>query len=172
MYLPRLKNQIAKLDNDSIWDLYAYLNYLLKENGLVRTKNIVGERGEFLAIEIYNKTPNLPNLQAAPEGTKNVDALSRMGDRYSIKTISYPNKTTGVFHGYGSPDEPIDKQLFEYLIIVIIDNYLPRLIVELTWNQFYKYKKWHSVMRAYNISLTKLLIDEAKIIYEYKQKSK
>lgn len=53
----------------------------IKKRGLVRTNNITGERGEFLVIETYNKTSNISNLQAAPEGTQNVDALSRKGER-------------------------------------------------------------------------------------------
>jgi len=40
---------------------------------------------------------NETKLQAAPQGTKNVDAISRKGERYSIKTgtwktIEYPFK--------------------------------------------------------------------------------
>ena len=46
-------------------------------------------------VRYYNSTPNLPNLQAAPVGTENIDAISRAGKRYSIKTVT--GKTTGVF---------------------------------------------------------------------------
>lgn len=38
----------------------------LKKRNLIRTKNIVGELGEYLAIKYYNKTPGLPKLQATP----------------------------------------------------------------------------------------------------------
>src|SRR3990167_1885617 len=89
------------LPDEEIWTLYAYLGLKLKERKLVITRNIVGERGEFLAIKIYNETPGLAKLQAAPEETQNVDALSRKGERYSIKTISDPGSLTGVFYGCG-----------------------------------------------------------------------
>ena len=63
-------DEIAKaidtLPDEEIWTLYAYLGLKLKERKLVRTRNIVGERGEFLAIKIYNETPSLAKLQAAP----------------------------------------------------------------------------------------------------------
>jgi len=95
--MEKIKSFLKELSDKDTWNAYALIIAELQKRKLIRTKNIVGERGEFLAIEFYNKTPGLPNLQAAPEGTQNVDALSRKGDRYSIKTISEPAKTTGVF---------------------------------------------------------------------------
>ena len=162
MDLPYLKEEIEKIDNNDVWSLYAFLIFLLKKRGLIRTKNIVGERGEFLTIEIYNKTPKLPNLQAAPEGTQNVDALSRKGDRYSIKTITLPGKTTGVFYGISS----IEEKKFEYVVIVVIDeNYNLVKMIELSWEQFFECKKWHKRMTAWNLSITKKLLNTAKIIF-------
>jgi hypothetical protein len=158
---------IESASDEEIWGIFATASRALKSRGLVRTKNIVGERGEFLAIKIFNSTPGLPNLQAAPEGTQNVDALSRKGDRYSIKTISQPGKTTGVFYGCGdnegtaSPDKK-----FEFVIIVLISNdFQLKSMCELTWEQFLKFRRWHTTMRAWNLSLTKALINEARIIY-------
>jgi len=60
----------------------------------------------------FNDTPGLPNLQIAPPGTKNVDSLSRDGDRYSIKTVLNAKKTGTV---YPDRDQP-EKQLFEFLL--------------------------------------------------------
>lgn len=97
-----------------------------------------------------------------------MDAISRKGERYSIKTISEPGVTTGVFYGIGEKDnkEIIEKK-FEYVIVVqIFRDYRPKRILELTWDQFLKYKKWHSTMRAWNISVTRDLIGEAKIIVD------
>jgi hypothetical protein len=164
--LEKLLKAIDSLPDEDIWTLYAYVGLKLKEKGLVRTRNIVGERGEFLAIKTYNDTPSLAKLQAAPEGTQNVDALSRKGERYSIKTISEPGNLTGVFYGLGDKDtEAVDKK-FEYVIIVQIDKYFhPKRILELTWDQFLKFKRWHKTMRAWNISLTKDVVAEAKVIY-------
>lgn len=163
------KINLEELNNEELWLGYADIQQELKKRNLVRTNNIVGERGEFLAIETYNSISGLPNLQAAPEGTQNVDALSRKGERYSIKTISEPGNTTGVFYGLGEKDDGIvpDKK-FEYVIIVqIFKDYKPKRILELNWAQFLKFKRWHSTMRAWNLSVTKLLLSEAKVIMDY-----
>ena len=39
----------------------------LKRRDIIRTKNIVGELGEYYAVKIFNETANLPKLQLAPE---------------------------------------------------------------------------------------------------------
>ncbi|MDD5431221.1 MAG: hypothetical protein PHP03_03305 [Candidatus Pacebacteria bacterium] len=161
----KVTNSISELPDEDIWTLYAYLGLKLKERNLVRTRNIVGERGEFLAIKAYNDKSGLVKLQAAPEGTQNVDALSRKGERYSIKTISEPGNLTGVFYGCGDQNENDPAKKFEYVIIVLIDKYYkPKKILELTWEQFIKYRHWHKTMRAWNLSITQELIREAKII--------
>ena len=171
MDFTEIKKEIEKLSDGNIWSLYAYLALQLKERGLVRTRNIVGERGEFLAIETYNKISGLPKLQAAPEGTQNVDALSRKGERYSIKTISLPGVTTGVFYGLSESGIPEKERKFEYVIIVVIDKHYDLVkMLELSWDQFLKYKRWHKTMRAWNISLTKQLCNEAKLVASNQQK--
>jgi hypothetical protein len=162
----KLIDFIDTLSDDELWLLYGETIKKLKERSLIRTRNIVGERGEFLVIKLYNETKGMPNLQAAPEGTQNVDALSRKGERYSIKTVSEPNTTTGVFYGCGDKKdgESIEKK-FEYVIIVqIAKDFTLKKIIELTWDQFIKYRRWHSTMRAWNLSLTKEVLSAAKVI--------
>lgn len=169
----KLLESIGLLPDEEIWTLYAYVGLKLKERGLIRTRNVVGERGEFLAIKTYNETPGLAKLQAAPEGTQNVDALSRKGERYSVKTISEPGSLTGVFYGLGDKEEANPDKKFEYVIIVLIDKYFrPKKIVEVTWNQFLKFKRWHKTMRAWNLNITRELLAEAKIIYQSKANEK
>lgn len=161
-----LTDSIDSLSDEETWTLYAYISLKLKERGLVRTRNIVGERGEFLAIKTYNETPGLAKLQAAPEGTQNVDAISRKGERYSIKTISEPGRLTGVFYGIGDQDETNPEKKFEYVIVIQIDRHFrPKIMLELTWKQFLKYKRWHKTMRAWNLSLTHEVVAAGKIIY-------
>lgn len=158
------------ISDEELWLLHADSQIELKKRGLIRTRNIVGERGEFLAIKIYSETPGLPNLQAAPEGTQNVDALSRKGERYSIKSMTEPGTTTGVFYGTGEKgDEVVPEKKFEYVIIVqLFKDYRPRRVIELTWEQFLKHRRWHSTMRAWNLSVTRPLLEEAKIIFDGK----
>ena len=168
--LNEIIKKINSLKDDDIWRLYGYVGTELRTRKLIRTRNIVGERGEFLAIKSYNTIAGLPNLQAAPEGTQNVDALSRKGERYSIKTITAPGSTTGVFYGLGNlGDQDLPEQKFEFVVLVVIDkNYNLKKIFELSWKQFLKYRKWHKTMRAWNLSITKALSAEAKIIISEK----
>lgn len=155
---------LGDLNDEELWIGFADIQIELKKRNLIRTNNIIGERGEFLAIKTYNSIKGLPNLQAAPEGTQNVDALSRKGERYSIKTITEPGNLTGVFYGI---DEKNSDRKFEYVIIVqIFKDLTPKKIIELTWEQFIKFKKWHSTMKAWNLTVTKSLLNEARIILD------
>ena len=87
--------EINELKNVELINLYSDIINTLKERGVIRTKNLIGDIGEYLAIEHFNKTSDKSNLQFAPAGTKNIDAISRNGDRYSIKSTS--RNLTGVF---------------------------------------------------------------------------
>jgi len=147
-------------------DLYSQIIKMLKERGIIRSKNIIGDLGEYLAIEHYCNTPNLPKLQQAPTNTQNVDALSTKGERYSIKASS--SRLTGVFYGLNPPDSTGPEiQKFEFVIVVVFDDDFKLLkILELDWDMFLKFKKWHKTMRAWNLSITKELIESAKIVYD------
>jgi hypothetical protein len=109
----------------------------------------VGSLGEKLAIDYFNSTRGHPTLIAAPAGTKNVDALSRDGERYSIKTLLKARKTGTV---YPDPDNP-DRQLFEWLLVVHLrpDHGL-KSIHRFSWEQFVSLRKWDKRMRAWYIS--------------------
>lgn len=152
--------EISKLDNNSLINLYSNCIKELKQRKIIRTKNITGELGEYIAVEFYKNNPNLPNLDFAPPSTENIDAISRKGERYSIKTITN-NGSTGVFYGLPPIDSnEMPRQKFEYVIIVKLnDNFELENILELTWNQFIENKKWHSRMKAWNLLYTKKLID-------------
>jgi hypothetical protein len=139
----------------------------LKDRGALRTKNIVGELGEYFAIDHYNSNPKLPSLSIAPITVKNIDALSRNGEIYSIKTVSSRKGTTGSFWDPKSIEN--NEKKFDYLLLVILDNsYSLDMILELTWNDFFKFKKFNKRMNNYNISITKILIENVKIVYERK----
>ncbi len=161
-------SDLKKLSDEALMQLISPSSNVIKElknRKIIRTKNIVGEIGEYYAIKFYNKLKNLPNLTLAPPGVKNVDALSRDGEIYSIKCISSLNGTTGSFWDPESIEK--NNQKFHFLIIVILDeNYGVEKILELTWEDFMKYKKYNKRMNNYNITVTKTLINQVKIIYE------
>lgn len=122
----------------------------------------VGEVGELLAIQHFTNTPGLPKLQAAPRGTKNVDANSRHGERYSIKTICKAKKTGTI---YPDSTEP-DKQLFEYLLIVRLNEaWLLMTIYQFTWSEFLQVRSWDARMNAWYVGCSASTLRKAKIIF-------
>lgn len=153
------------METKDIIRLYSQTIKELKNREIIRTKNVIGEIGEYLSIQYYNDTPGLPNLQPAPIGTENIDAISRKGDRYSIKSTS--TSITGVFYGLEPKDsDNIDQKKFEYVIICKFDeDYELEEILEMDWDSFIESKKWHSRMAAWNIRLSNEVRQKCKIIY-------
>ena len=158
--------KLEDLNTTELIQAYSGIIKQLKKRGVIRTKNLLGDLGEYLAIEHFNKTAGMSNLQAAPAGTQNIDAISRNGDRYSIKATT--GNLTGVFYGLEPKNSEIsDKQKFEFVLIVKFDNdYQLEKIIQLDWGLFLKYKRWHKTMNAWNLSITKALTEEAEILYE------
>ena len=157
---------LEEKSNEEVIRLYSAVIKELKRREIIRTNNVVGELGEYLAINYYNKTPGLPNLSWAPVGTENIDAISRKGERYSIKSTS--GNTTGVFYGLEPKGSPVpDEKRFEYVVICKLDDdYELEMILELDWDTFLDNKRWHSRMSAWNLTLTHKLQEQAKVIYK------
>ncbi len=88
---------LNELNTTELVQAYSEIIKQFKKRGVIRTKNLLGDLGEYLAIEHFNNTAGMSNLQAAPAGTQNIDAISRNGDRYSIKATT--GNLTGVFYG-------------------------------------------------------------------------
>ena len=155
---------LTKFEILQLLSLYGDILKELKKRGAIRGNNLVGDIGEYFAVDFYNKTKNLPKLQLAAESTKNFDAIGNNGKRYTIKCTT--NKTTGVFYGI-EKDSELKPALFEHVIVVVLNEYYkPELILELDWETFNKFKRWHSRMKAFNLTITNKLKAEAKIIYE------
>jgi hypothetical protein len=124
--------------------LKAAVDRELKGRGL---PSDLGSIGEALAVRFFNETPGLPNLQLAPRGTKNVDAISRSGERYSIKSLKDARKTGTI---YASADE--SHPLFEFMLIVLVsDRYELEQIYRLSWTQFVELRKWDKRMSAWYV---------------------
>ena len=150
---------ISNLQTEEIINLYPTILKELKERGVITTNNFIGEVGEYLAIETYNKQSNLPTLQKAFASTQNIDAISNKGERYSIKSAS--GTATGVFHSLSGTKD------FEYLVIVIFDkDYQLLKILEYSWDEFLKIRKLKKPENKYNVPLTKKTIDSGILIYE------
>jgi hypothetical protein len=160
--------EIEKLNDDSLWELFSLVEKHLRKRKLIRSRNIVGDRGEEIVVRTYNKIPNEPKLQRALEGTQNLDAISKKGERYAIKAISYPNTTTSAFYGLNDPgsSKPEAKR-FEYVVVVTLDDkFQPIEILEADWNTFLRFKKWHSTMKAWNLSVTKSFRQSCRVVFK------
>jgi hypothetical protein len=121
----------------------------------------VGLMGEKLVIDHFNNTPGLPGLLRAERGTKNVDANSRTGHRYTIKTLLNAQKTGAIYDEH----RDVKKPLFEYLLLVRLDEqYRLKSIHRLTWEQFVKVRKWDKRMTAWYLTPSAATLAEAETI--------
>ena len=153
--------KLEKLNDDELIDLYPKLLDQLKTRGIIRTKNIIGELGEFIVNREYKKNPKLPELQLNLKSTKNIDATSIKGERYAIKSTS--TNLTGVFHSLPIKDDKV--VYFEYLIIVIFNkDYSLSEIYELTWREFLRFRRMKLPEKKFNVSITNELKETARKI--------
>lgn len=151
--------EYQSLSDEELFKLHTQVLREARRRGLGFS---VGELGEKLIIELFRKRSDLPVLVAAPVGTRNVDALSRNGDRYSIKTLQRAKKSGTVY-----PDrEDPDKQLFEFLVVVRLDEdlELARAIL-LSWQQFCEVRKWDVTMKAWYVSATQSVLERGLQLY-------
>jgi hypothetical protein len=151
------ENLLSGLEDAGLIRLRAALDVEMKRRKIAIT---VGQMAEELAIQYFNSTPGCPNLIAAPPGTANVDALSRKGERYSIKGICNAKKTGTIY-----PDaDDREKQLFEYLLVVqMTPGWQLKAIYEFDWKTFCENRSWDKRMNAWYIGASSRTLAKAKI---------
>jgi len=155
-------SSVTRLDlftDDELVVLRANLDKEMRKRGIAFS---VGEVGEKLVINHFRSTIGLPKLQAAPQGTKNVDALSRGGDRYSIKTICNAKKTGTIY-----PDAAEkNKQLFEELLIVRLNgDWSLQAIHQFSWQQFLKVRSWDKRMNAWYVGCSAKNLSKSALVF-------
>jgi hypothetical protein len=154
---------IANMEDDKLFALRVQVDKELSKRGIPFNVGILGEK---LCISYFNSNPGLPNLLQAPTGAKNVDALSRDGDRYSIKTFKKAKKTGTIYPDDKNPD----KQLFEYLAVVHLNqDYELSAIYRYTWDEFLKVRAWDRRMNAWYVPLNTNKLKLAEMIFQEKQ---
>ena len=87
---------VTELSDADLLQMRSAVARELKRRGLAGN---VGQVAEAHAIAFYNSTPGRPNLQAAPPGTQNVDALSNLvsvGDNVSSASNSSLSSLSGL----------------------------------------------------------------------------
>jgi hypothetical protein len=156
---------IISLSDLSQWPDQALVGLRIQVDREILSRGLtlnVGELGERLVLAFFNRTRGLPKLIDAPKGAKNVDALSRDGDRYSIKTILKAKKTGTV---YPDSKEP-QKQLFEYLVFAqLTTDYQLGAIYRFSWRAFLKARAWDSRMNAWYIPFAKNKLALAELLF-------
>lgn len=137
--------RLERLQDAELLRLRAAIDVEAKRRGIAGD---VGSFAEKVAIEFFRNTPGRPNLTPAATGTKNVDALSQQGERYSIKCICMGRKTGTIY-----PDRSDrERQLFEHLLIVKLkENWELDAIYELDWKTFCEVRSWDSRMNAWYV---------------------
>ena len=155
-----MHRSLGKISDEGLLLLRASLRAEMRKRGIADSVGMVGEQ---LAIEHFRKTPGLPKLQMAPRGTKNVDALSRNGDRFSIKTVCEGSKTGTI---YPEPDDR-DKQLFEHVLIVkLAEDWSLQSIHQMAWADFVKVRSWDKRMNAWYVAFNKRALASSKEIFK------
>jgi hypothetical protein len=155
--------RLASMSDEDLLILCASLRAEMRKRQIADS---VGAVGEQLAIEHFRKTPGLPKLQLAPSNAKNVDALSREGDRYSIKARCSASKArkTGTIY---QPHQDKDKQLFEYILIVqLAADWSLESIHQLAWADFVKVRSWDKRMNAWYVATSGRTLGAATLIYK------
>jgi hypothetical protein len=144
--------------NDDLFSMRVRLEQEFKRRNI---KFSVGDIGETVVIDFFKRTPGLSKLSRAAIGTKNVDALSRDGERYSIKTVRDAKKTGTIY-----PDpENKDKQLFEYIIVAQLNEKYELIgLYRFSWKDFLEVRCWDRTMNAWYIPVTKKALSKAEVI--------
>ena len=153
-----LPETLESMSDENLTDLRANLEVEMRRRGLEFS---IGDIGESLILDHFNSTPGLPMLQLAPTGTKNIDAISRDGERYSIKTVKKAKKTGTIY-----PDrENQHKQLFEFLLIAKLDDELKLIALhEFSWDHFTNVRSWDKRMSAWYVPYTMKALGIARSI--------
>ena len=162
-----MTNLISNIEDHQLLSVRACLD---KEFACRKLSFSVGDLGEELVIKYFNATPGLPNLIRSPKGSKNVDALSRNGERVSIKTIQKGQKTGTIYPDIQDPD----KQLFEILLIVKLDLvYQLESVYTFSWAEFIQARAWDKRMNAWYIpfSFSKLSLGKQLLAVKSETKS-
>jgi hypothetical protein len=160
---PKTFQKLSAMKDDDLVLLRANLRTEMRKRGIADS---VGAVGEQLAIAHFRKTPGLPKLSPALINTKNVDANSNRGERYSIKThcVTSKAKKTGTVY----PDkQDRDKQLFEHLLIVrLTEDWSLESFHQLSWANFVKVRSWDNCMSAWYVGISARTLGVAKLIYQ------
>ena len=162
--LSDLSNDKSVSDQEVIL-AYGHVLEALRNRGIIRTKNVVGELGERYCEMIFNQSSSLPNLTLVATNEQDIDAIDEAKTTYSIKTVTFTSaKRTGSFH-LAEDHAPLDKRFDMLLVVIMNDTMTPRFIYRLSWNQFWSLKSWSSTQRAWYLRLSNTNLGAADMLF-------
>lgn len=159
-----MTHNLEALSDDQLIGAYGDMISLLKARGIIRTKNVVGDLGEYLVVAHYNRTDGLPRLEAARTNETDVDAMAG-NQRFSIKSTTV--NRTGAFHLPESLSPDFEgTAAFEHVIVAILtDKYRLNRIHQFSWQEFLTLKQWSTRQKAWFIPLTKAALLRGRTIH-------
>jgi hypothetical protein len=150
------QNFFKELTDQQLIDSYNKLLIALKERHIIRTNNLVGDLGEFIAINYYNSREDLPTLAMAETNETAYDAFQQDDESIKFAVKSTSTNTTGIFWGLehkGSLKD--DAKIFDYAIIVKFGaNYQLEHIYQIDWQTFLNVKSWNSRTKGWKLNIT------------------
>lgn len=152
------------ISDDDLIGAFATLMTAMRERGIIRTKNVVGDLGERYAVSAYRANPTKTPIALSETNETDVDARNGDGLRFAIKAASTSSSRTSAFHL--TKDWPLGEEVFDYLVVVRVDDMLrPTQVYELTWAQFWSSKKWSERQQAWFLPLSKGILDGAQCVF-------
>ncbi len=113
----------------------------LREMGVLRTRNLVGDLAEWIACEELG-------LTRAPASRKGYDATDAQGRRVQIKGVRLPNRRAGALRG-------LDQDPFDRLVIVVLaEDLQTHTIVEMTREQALERAAYQELTNSWQLTLS------------------
>jgi hypothetical protein len=148
-----------------IVEIYSNLIKELKERGVLRSNNFLGDIGEYLAVELLNE--RFPELQLSlePPVTRNYDAISITTNKtYSIKSMTV-NQTSIIDRVNNNQNNNQLQKLFDNLVLVKFDrDYVLEQVYIASWDKFIDYRHWHATMNGWDLILTMRFKNDDEVI--------
>ncbi|HHT82158.1 MAG TPA: hypothetical protein GX003_01795 [Acholeplasmataceae bacterium] len=150
--------------NQELITLYSELIQELKNRKVIRTKNFLGDLGEYLAVQILNSKYDSIQLELQPPSTKNYDAVCKnTNSKYSIKSMTV--NQTSIIDRTNSKEPTNLAPTFDYLVLMKFNsNYSLEQIYLLSWIKFIEYRKWHNTDKGWFLTITNKLKDDNEVI--------
>ncbi len=112
----------------------------LRELGVLRSRNLVGDVAEWIACQELGLTPE-------PKSTKGYDATDAEGRRVQIKGVRHPNRQPGALRD-------LEKKPFDRLVIVVLAGDMQsHTIVEMTREQAHELATYQAHTNAWRITV-------------------